>query len=144
MNCGTGPMIFCFCTMTVISFALGIRAEDKATVRTDSAGVYAESSTESEIVKTLVKGDVVSVSYELSGTEGDWCAIVRAGESPLSGYMLCRNLERKIAAKSWKLVGTKTGRPVPESKPASAASVAPEKIKRPASEVTVVIYITDW
>ncbi len=143
-----GPMCLralFFFAIAVASSGSGGSAAEKSTVKTESLAVYAEATAESDIIKTLAKGDLVSVSYELSGSDGDWCAIVKDGDPPVSGYVLCRNLERKISARMWTATGSRTvwvGSPPSQSTAVNSAASA--KPKRPVSDITVHFYVTDW
>ena len=62
--------------------------EGRATVKADSLTVYSQMSTGSDVVRTLAKGDTVTVNYSIATEDGEWCSI-----SP--GYVLCRSLDRQ-------------------------------------------------
>jgi len=84
-------------------------AEDvagRATVKSDSLDVFSRTSSKSEVLKKLRKGDLVSVEFELEGAEGAWCSLVEKGETTISGYVQCRYLERVEPQKRiWQNVG---------------------------------------
>ncbi|HLC18792.1 MAG TPA: retropepsin-like aspartic protease [Thermodesulfobacteriota bacterium] len=87
--------------------AFDARAEEKppsgrATVLTDTLDVYSGMSAESEVVKRLNKGDVVTVEFEMEGSEWNWCA-VSAGD--VAGYVQCESLERETR-KVYQRVGS--------------------------------------
>jgi uncharacterized protein YgiM (DUF1202 family) len=117
----------------------------QATVKSDSLTVFSRTSSKSEIVKTLRKGDVVTVEFELEGTEGAWCGIIEERETSISGYVQCQYLERQIQQKkSWTSLGSSgpkesnTGIPSRSGKPSSSAKL------RPYSDITVTLYMTSW
>jgi hypothetical protein len=84
-------------------------AEDvagRATVISDSLDVFSRTSSKSEVLKKLRKGDSVTVEFELEGTEGAWCGLLKEGGTTISGYAQCRYLERVEPQKRiWQNVG---------------------------------------
>src|SRR4030067_2456208 len=71
----------------------------QATLKSDSLTVFSRTSSTSEMVKTLRKGDVVTVEFELEGTEGAWCGIIEERQTSISGYVQCQYLERHTQQK---------------------------------------------
>ncbi len=67
---------------------------DRAIVKSEILLVYLEMSTASTVVKSLKRGDVVTVDLEIQGTAGGWCRVREVGENMRLGYVLCKNLER--------------------------------------------------
>jgi predicted nuclease with RNAse H fold len=73
-------LINIFCCVILGVFCLkaeGSEPAGRAIVKTDSLTVYSRMSTESSIVKTLNKGDVIAIEFEIEGPEGAWCSITR-------------------------------------------------------------------
>jgi hypothetical protein len=69
-------------------------AAGRAVVNESSVSVYARMHTGSDVVKSLGKGDPVMVDFSISTPDGSWCSIVEPGKQELSGYVLCRFLDR--------------------------------------------------
>ncbi len=139
-------LLLCLGIVTAGSFSdSSATPGDKSTVKIDSLDVHAEASADSRIVKTLAKGDIVSVSYELIGTRGSWCAIVEEGKSTKSGYVPCQHLERKASSPAvWKSA-SRTVRAAPRtSRVESTVPSPPPGATRPASQVTVLLYLANW
>jgi uncharacterized protein YraI len=130
-------VLFCFS----LSAEAGKR-EGEAVVKANVAEVYSGPSASSEVMRSLKKGTLVSVEIEMEGADGSWCGIAEQGQS-ITGYVLCRQLERKTSRVTWKSLGRKsTGRvasPAEEGK-----TTATEKPKRPYSDITVLLYMTTW
>jgi predicted aspartyl protease len=79
----------------------------KVVVKADSVIVYSEMSTASEQVKSLHKGDVLKVEYELESSEGAWCAVAEQDQSAVSGYVQCKYLQQEETRKErWQHVGS--------------------------------------
>jgi thiol-disulfide isomerase/thioredoxin len=51
-------------------------------------------STASRVVKSLKKGDAVTVDFEIQGTGQAWCGVIEAGQTKRLGYVPCKDLER--------------------------------------------------
>ena len=70
-------------------------AEQLATVNEETAPVYShQQRSEDEIVKSLKRGDVVSIEFSIAGEGGEWCAVSEPDGRTRLGYMLCRHLRR--------------------------------------------------
>jgi glutaredoxin len=139
-------LIFCICA-TAILLSLSIptgAAKEIAAVRIDSLDVHAKASTDSRIVKTLSKGDAVSVAYELIGMEGAWCALAEESESSVVGYVQCKLLERKTSSKTYQSIGPQTVAAAPATTPEEDAVAPPTKTIRPASDVKALLYLAEW
>jgi hypothetical protein len=67
---------------------------DRAEVQSDALTVYSGMSTTSSVVRSLRKGDHVSIRLQVSGAEGSWCKIAESGETNSLGYVLCSQLKR--------------------------------------------------
>lgn len=66
------------------------------TVKDESLPVYAEASTESDVVLTLTHGTVVRVGISVTSDEGMFCSIFNADTSVKLGYVRCERLDRHI------------------------------------------------
>ena len=120
-----------------------LKAESKdvtqATVNSESLTVFSRASSKSEIVKTLRKGDVVNVEFELEGTDGSWCGIIEEGQTSISGYVQCQYLNRQPQQKkSWTSLNSSGDRERNSGKPSPSAKL------RPYSDITVILYMTSW
>ena len=75
-----------------LSVSTGAAAVDanRATVNTEAAPIYAETSRSSAVMKKLAKGETVTIAYTVATGEGDWCSI-----SDRAGYVLCGYLTRE-------------------------------------------------
>ncbi len=67
---------------------------DQDEVKSETLAVYSAMSTASSVVKTLRKGDRVSVSLQVAGVDGTWCKIEESGQTNALGYVLCSELLR--------------------------------------------------
>jgi hypothetical protein len=72
-----------------------------ATVTSDTLAVYSRRSTESSVVKTLKKGEVVIIEFEIERTEGAWCRITEEGQTESMGNVQCEYLEPREPAIRW-------------------------------------------
>ena len=131
-----------------LAFGNGLKCigtpSQKTTVKTDSLDVHAEASASSKTVKSLAKGETVSVSYELVGAGGTWCAIVEEGKSRTSGYVLCQHLERNTSSRAWRSTGFRTSGAAPRSAPLERTVASRPSATRPASQVTALLYLASW
>ena len=73
------------------------KPHDQATVTVEASEVFSQASASSKIVKTLKKGDVVLVDFEILGAGGAWCSVKEVGAAKSLGYVLCKDLERQKA-----------------------------------------------
>lgn len=64
----------------------------------DELLVYAGSSTKSRVTGSLKRGQSVTVSWEVSSSEGSWCEITQAGPPPIRGFVHCEQLNRGAGA----------------------------------------------
>lgn len=91
-------------------YAEGIESAHMATINSDSVIVYSGMSAVSGALKSLNKGEKVSVEIEIEAAEGRWCGIVEQGRTTMTGYVECKYLEREEPRKIiWQHVGSKTG-----------------------------------
>jgi len=65
----------------------------QATVKLDSATVYAGVSTSSRSVTMLRRGDSVVINMEITSANGTWYAVTTGGQSAASGYLSASALE---------------------------------------------------
>lgn len=70
------------------------KAASQAEVKSETLAVHSGMSTTSSVVKTLRKGDHVSVRLQVTGAEGAWCKIAESGQANSFGYVLCSQLSR--------------------------------------------------
>jgi hypothetical protein len=63
-------------------------------VKGDTLAVYSEMSATSMVVKTLKKGDRVSIRLQVTTAEGDWCKIAEDGRRNSFGFVPCAQLLR--------------------------------------------------
>lgn len=90
------------CRTLVLSCLAGILAAPsplsaqagQSTVKEDSVTLYSGMSSSSDVVKTLKKGDAVTVDFSIATPEGSWCSVVEEGRQEPSGYVPCRVLDR--------------------------------------------------
>src|SRR5258708_32108673 len=87
----------------------------RAMVNTESVPIYAETSRSSVVVKTLAKGEAVTIAYTVATGEGDWCSM-----SDRAGYVLCSFLTREEPPKP-----ETTAAPLPAGITTPAAPAAP-------------------
>ena len=75
-----------------LSVSTGAAAVDanRATVNTEAAPIYAETSRSSAVMKKLAKGEIVTIAYTVATGEGEWCSM-----SDRAGYVLCGYLTRE-------------------------------------------------
>jgi hypothetical protein len=105
-------LIACCCiTLNVSHVKAEIEAPDgRVAVKADSATVFARMSENSEAVKTLKKGDLITVEFEIEGADGAWCGIVEEGRTTITGYIQCKYLEqRELQKMRWRPVGLSVG-----------------------------------
>ncbi len=102
--------ILLLCPAASVSYAEGIESSHTATIKSDSVAVYSEMSAISRILKSLKKGDKVTVEIEIEGAEGMWCGIIEQGHSAVTGYIECKYLEQEPQRKIWHDVGSSIDR----------------------------------
>jgi hypothetical protein len=74
-------------------------------VKIDSLEVHSEMSENSRVLKSLKKGDIVKVEFEMDGSGHTWCGITEEGQSDVRGYVLCRDLNDEVRqGKAWKMI----------------------------------------
>jgi hypothetical protein len=101
-----------FLTVAVM-LALPAYADD-ASVISKSAPVYSGMATSSRILTTLKADDKVDLEFSIQSSGTEWCII----RKPVSGYMNCADLKRRIAPPARRVTE-------PES-PAPATAQAPK------------------
>jgi hypothetical protein len=69
---------------------------DAAEVQADTLSVHSGMSTTSSVVKSLGRGDQVSIRLQVSGAEGSWCKIAERGQGKPLGYVVCWQLKRLV------------------------------------------------
>jgi len=101
----------CLCLFLIIAAAKTSLAQDDAnstawlaTVKLDSAAMYAGVSVSSRVVTLLKRGDAVVINLEITSADGTWYAVTTAGQSPASGYLSGKALEvqEQAAAAEWE------------------------------------------
>jgi hypothetical protein len=143
----TAYLFIAICCILFGAFESKAETEDngQATVKSDSLTVFSRTSSKSEIVKELRKGDVVTVEFELEGTEGAWCGIIEEGQTSISGYVQCQYLERQTEQKkSWTSVGSSGVKESNKGRPYQQGKTSPSSKMRPYSDITVTLYMTSW
>jgi hypothetical protein len=110
----------CSGLMLILAIALPAAAQDdagpagwQATVKLDSAEVYAGVSASSRVVGLLKRGDPVVINMEITGSGGTWYAITSGGESAVSGYLnrTALDVSQPTEVARWEYL------PPPEPKP---------------------------
>jgi hypothetical protein len=94
MKCLVITICFCLLTHTMVSTsaAQGNSSAWQATVKLESAALYAGVSVSTRVVTTLRRGDLVAVNLEITGEGGKWYAVTAPGQS-ISGYLSAQVLE---------------------------------------------------
>jgi hypothetical protein len=92
----------------------------QASVKIDSAALYAGVSASSRVVTLLSRGDVVLINMEITSADGTWYSVTTAGQSPTSGYLSGKALEveEPVAFTGWEY------QPPPEPAAAPGSSAA--------------------
>lgn len=136
--------VICFHALgAVTSESINEERIGRATVTIDSVAVYSQMSSRSKTVKHLKKDDVVTIEFELSGDEVDWCAIKEDEEATLLGYVMCQYIERDNPSKeSWTLIRSVTTKD--NKKPPSQKTEETSSSKRPYSDISAILYMTTW
>ena len=101
-------LIVCCCITLTVPYvkAEGDAPSGRVAVKTDSATVFSRMSENSTAVKTLKKGDVIIVEFEIEGADGAWCGIVEEGQTNTTGYIQCNYLEQGGLQKiRWRSAG---------------------------------------
>ena len=120
-------------------------AERKATVNTDTLEVHSKMSNVSRAVKSLNKGALVTVEFEIEGSDGAWCGVKEEGHEAILGYVQCQYLEREILQKkSWKSLGSSATKESDTRKPSQSEKVSPSPKLRHYSDIMVTLYMTSW
>lgn len=95
---------FCMCFLVMAGITPGAwcaRGENQAarwsTVKSESLTVYSGMSFTSAIVKSLKRGDRVSVELDLTSGSEHWCQVREAGEIKPAGFVPCEDLDRPPA-----------------------------------------------
>ena len=90
----------CFCLLLTHAMARTSSAQNhlgssawQATVRLDSATLYAGASVSSRVVTVLRRGDAVVINLEITSEGGKWFAVTAGGEPAASGYLSGRSLD---------------------------------------------------
>src|SRR5688572_7242148 len=94
MKCLVLTICFCLLTHTMVSAsaAQGNSLAWQATVKLESAALYAGVSVSSRVVAMLRRGDSVAINLEITGEGGKWYAVAAPGQSA-SGYLSAHVLE---------------------------------------------------
>jgi len=103
-----------------------------ATVANETLNVYSGMSESANVVKTLGRGDSVSVQFELDRSGDAWCGVSEAGGTEVMGYVMCNGLDQQ-KAKVWTRTGTSTSESV------SVQSTTPIEVMGNHAIVTVTL-----
>jgi hypothetical protein len=99
--------ICCIAAGSFVSMAESEGPAGGATVKIESLAVYSRMSADSEVIKHLNKGDIVTVELEMERAERAWCAISEEGE--ITGYVQCEYLKQE-KKNLWESVGSSVTR----------------------------------
>jgi len=114
--------------------------DSRAAVKIDSLEVHSKMSGNSKVLKSLKKGDIVKVEVEVEGSGGIWCGIAEGGQSDVTGYVACGDLNRAVRkGKSWRMTESAIiheGKKEPSGEKAFS--------KRPYSDIQAFLYMTSW
>jgi hypothetical protein len=93
MKCFILTICFCLLThaMVTTSAAQSISPAWQATVKLESAALYAGVSVSSRVLMMLKRGDSVAIQLEITGEGGKWYAVAVPGQSA-SGYLSAQAL----------------------------------------------------
>jgi len=117
----------CLCVFLIHAMAKSSVAQSEiaatawyATVKLDSAAMYAGVSVSSRVVTLLSRGDTVVIGLEITNADGKWYAVTTAGQPPTSGYLSGKALEvqQPVAIGQWEY------QPPPEPIVASESTAA--------------------
>lgn len=116
MKCFILTICFCLLThaMVTTSAAQSISPAWQATVKLESAALYAGVSVSSRVLMMLKRGDSVAIQLEITGEGGKWYAVAVPGQSA-SGYLSAQAL----AVQEPEMVAQWEYQPPPEPVPAS-------------------------
>ncbi len=122
----------CFCLFLVHGMASTSVAQDdansaswQATVKIESASLYAGVSVSSPVVTLLKRGDTVDIKLEITGEGGKWYAVRPTGQPAISGYLTSAALsvQEPGTIARWEY------QPPPEPLPASETTALPADLK---------------
>ena len=133
------PLIL-FSFFTSPSFSEAHADDSRTTVKINSLEVHSEMSENSKVLKSLKKGDIVKVEFEMDGSGGTWCGIIEEGRSDVTGYVLCSDLDHEVRqGKAWKMIDSAGMREAANGSAKGKASP-----KRAYSDIKVTLYMTSW
>jgi ankyrin repeat protein len=69
--------------------------EERGTVKVDSLPVYAEMSTDSDIVTNLARGKSLRITLSITTGDGMWCSVSEIDGSAKLGFVRCQDLDRQ-------------------------------------------------
>jgi hypothetical protein len=101
-----------FGCLSLPCFGQGLAPERKATVRSDTVGVYSQMDNSRPAVGTLKKGEVVLLDFQITGSTGAWCRVRLPNQTASLGYVDCASLNIQ-------------SRPVPADSPGSIGAPNP-------------------
>ena len=86
------------CALAIASLATGAQQEAlwQAAVMPSELNVYIDASTISRVAMVLKGGYWVDVILEVNSSGIDWCRIQLPSETEAAGYVLCKELERRV------------------------------------------------
>ena len=133
------PLILFF-SFTSSAFSDSWVDDSRTTVKIDSLEVHSEMSESSRVLKSLKKGDMVKVAFEMDGSGGTWCGIIEEGRSDVTDYVLCSDLDHEVRqGKAWKMIDSAGMREA-----ANGSAKGMTSPKRAYSDIQVLLYITSW
>jgi hypothetical protein len=94
------PTMLLFFILAIAPTAIGASTQDsqndwRASVKEEALNIYLEASTQSKVVKSLKKGDVVIIELEIVSMDGTWCGVRDAEQLKFIGYVQGLYLERE-------------------------------------------------
>jgi ankyrin repeat protein len=69
--------------------------EERGTVKVDSLPVYAEMSTDSDVVSTLARGKLLRITLSITTGDGMWCSVSDVDSRAKLGFVRCQDLDRQ-------------------------------------------------
>ncbi len=117
-----------FTAFVLSSSTFTLWAQQPGKVIREPAPVYARMSTASRVLASLRQGDAVLVAFAVSGSGTQWCKVSLPDSPQQSGFMLCKQLERKPlpATPSYGGVEVLTGTPGTAAGDNTAPALPPE------------------
>jgi hypothetical protein len=74
--------------------AQGAQDRGQASVKSETSDVHTDMSRASKVLRSLKKGEAVTVQLDMRTSDGSWCYITASAPARTSGYVLCSDLAR--------------------------------------------------